>query len=195
MSEGILTLLVSSILALILFVLTLWYQNRSKAREKVIETEIIQTELISPEISGLIPVYTNIKRSRVSISSGYKYIINAKNIGLGEIEKPEFDISFDTNANIHKVKVDSKYLTPDKIELPSGIQRPNYCRVIPQYMNKGHTLTIAVTTINNEIKNCNIDVRGAGILHRKKTFNPTWIVVAIIFFITLIALLNRFLVI
>lgn len=190
MSEGMLSLLVSSGLALLLFVLTLWYQNRNKAREKVIETEIIQTELINPEISGLIPVYTNIKQSRVSVSSAYKFTINAKNIGLGEIEKPEFDISFDIKAKIHKIKPDSKHLTQDKIDIPPGVQRSNYCRVIPEYMNKGHTLTIVVTTVNNEIKNCNVDVRGAGILHRKKAFNPVWIVVTVIILVVIITIIN-----
>lgn len=193
MSEGIFSLLVSSVLALLLFVLTLWFQNRNKSREKVIETEIIQTELINPENSESIPFYTKINRSKVAVTSAYKYTINAKNVGLGEIERPEFDISFDTKTKIHKIKVNSQHLTPDKINLPSGIRRSNYCRVIPQYMNKGNTLKIIVTTVNNEIKNCNIDVRGAGILHRKKGFNSIWIVAMVISLVIIIAAINLWL--
>ncbi len=60
------------------FILTLIYQRWVKKKEKVIETRVVRTELINPEISNLISISTSIGRSRMIVSSAYKYMIFVK---------------------------------------------------------------------------------------------------------------------
>ena len=149
-------------------------------RQRVIETIVTVARLVNPKRFG--PISVSVDKSLISgqssdkgiyerVESAYSYVIDVSNAGLDDLDKPEINITLGNEAVIVEVTVNSDTIPEDKIDKQKVDMKPNFRRIVPEYLNRNDSLAISVLSINESSSKCEIMVGGKGIIHRKRNLS------------------------
>lgn len=149
----------------------------SKNNSKIVEVSVIPTSLVDPgrlgplSVSvdkGFITSQPSAENIKVPVKSAYNFTIDISNIGEDDLVTPDIDIMLDENAVMLPPEFKSDSIPIDKLKVVKDPNRPNYIRIIPQYINKQKRLSISVMSVNNKNEKCEVVISGVGIKQQAK---------------------------